>query len=719
MKVLYFWERSYSALSDIDKYFSMIEYRTEADFRNASEFMSYLRANAIDLVILHNPYLSEHRKALYFALKKEKNIKYLVSDRGALPNSWFFDPNGFNADSSSYARERWDLPLSEERDKRVAEYISREVNGNSALELQGGRIGKEKLREKLNIDPYKKVIFAPLQRPSDTVIKYFSGSVSNLNDFISKLEEVQDALSDDWIVILKKHPLEIRRTQSTKIRYAPDDVHFKDLIELSNAVVLINSGVGVTAMMAQKPVLSFGATFYGHEGLSFPVTSSGDVVEILSKGECQPDFEKVKRFISYLREDFYSFGKFETETRMNQKYNKVSITNKITFETLNGLPKKGERKTLIVTDIKFWERNVGNKVKIYNLIKFLEKEISITILFLGELTKHDVALITEFGLGSSVLSIEDLSYGPETLDETENYNIDAFKQYYNEKYKKIFNKYIEKNIFHNIIIEYIRLDYLVSGLETEANIIVDTHDLFSSRTLSYRENNDKNYIEIDLEDEIKILDNYDTVISIQRNEHSILTKNLSNARSILVQHYCPTMNSFRENNGIVHVGFVGSAANIPHLKWFLENIWCYFEHERLMCLDIYGLICKSKAIQKFRKSPNVKFCGTVSDVGHIYRNIDVAINPILYGSGLKIKNVEALAHGIPLITTNEGANGIEDGVNEAFLLANSKDEWLEALILTTRSLTARKILSKRALTYAEVNFGKSVFEPLLDALEGR
>ena len=62
-----------------------------------------------------------------------------------------------------------------------------------------------------------------------------------------------------------------------------------------------------------------------------------------------------------------------------------------------------------------------------------------------------------------------------------------------------------------------------------------------------------------------------------------------------------------------------------------------------------------------------------------YRNIDVVVNPIEFGSGLKIKNVEAIAYGKPLITTPHGANGFVDTPHASVLVADSPEHWRAAI----------------------------------------
>ena len=62
-----------------------------------------------------------------------------------------------------------------------------------------------------------------------------------------------------------------------------------------------------------------------------------------------------------------------------------------------------------------------------------------------------------------------------------------------------------------------------------------------------------------------------------------------------------------------------------------------------------------------------------------YLNIDVVVNPIEFGSGLKIKNVEAIAYGKPLITTPHGANGFIVTPHKSVLVADSPEQWRAAI----------------------------------------
>ena len=383
-------------------------YKHENDFNNLEELEKFYIRNHIDFILLPNPYGNEKRLKLYNEFRKSTFIKYRASDRGALPNSWFFDPNGFNADSSSYDSVHWDKPLAHDREKRVIEYIENEIRNDVALEAQGKRQGGEGLRKKLNIDTYKKVLFVPLQRPSDTVIKYFSGNVENMEHFLQQVVKIQEALNDEWVILVKKHPLEVERLHSNVLRYVDHDTHFKDLIELSDAVLLINSGVGVISMMYQKPVFHFGKAFYSHHSLNKEVKNAQEVVNHLKDGVFKVDFEKVKRFISYLIEDFYSFGNFITEERIERDGSKRTITKKIDFYKINGLPRKSKSTTLLVTDIEFWKADIGNRQRILRFIQYLVKKIALRILFLKNITEEDKIELEKLNIIHIIDSINEI-----------------------------------------------------------------------------------------------------------------------------------------------------------------------------------------------------------------------------------------------------------------------------------------------------------------------
>jgi glycosyltransferase involved in cell wall biosynthesis len=72
-------------------------------------------------------------------------------------------------------------------------------------------------------------------------------------------------------------------------------------------------------------------------------------------------------------------------------------------------------------------------------------------------------------------------------------------------------------------------------------------------------------------------------------------------------------------------------------------------------------------------SPNVTVTGYVTEerLREIYRNGRVAVVPLRFGAGVKSKVIEAMYHGIPLVTTPTGAQGLEGLENILPVTANA------------------------------------------------
>jgi len=288
----------------------------------------------ITRVVFPNPYGNEARLSIYKWCKENK-IEILVFDRGALPNSWFFDPNGFNADSASYERKAWDVEIDDDARQETIARISYYLHHAPPLEEQGEQIGAAALATRLKVGG-KKVLFVPLQRPSDSVIKHFAGGETGYNQFIVAIDQAAKYLKRyGWIVLVKKHPLETVSPSFEHAQYVPATTNFIDLIELSSAVALINSGVGLYAMMAGKPCYTFGETFYEIDGVTAPIRNY-DADQLCEQvlNAYDVDMEAVMRFVHYLNNRFYSFGVPKTEKKKQPDGSVLNLTRYIDFKEI-------------------------------------------------------------------------------------------------------------------------------------------------------------------------------------------------------------------------------------------------------------------------------------------------------------------------------------------------------------------------------------------------
>lgn len=123
--------------------------------------------------------------------------------------------------------------------------------------------------------------------------------------------------------------------------------------------------------------------------------------------------------------------------------------------------------------------------------------------------------------------------------------------------------------------------------------------------------------------------------------------------------------------------FVGSGAdhNFHGLRWFLDEVWPgVLEARPTATLSVCGSI--GGRLREPR--PGVRVLGRVEDLAGHYARAAVAVVPLLAGSGLKLKLVEALSMGRPCVATSSSLAGLApDG---CVLAADDPRTFREALL---------------------------------------
>ena len=314
--------------------FGRYDIRRETAFADADALMQTMDEAGFTRVFFLNPYGNAHRLSLYKGLKAAGR-RFIVWDRGGLNDSWFFDPGGFLAESSSYAPEKWDKPLAPEQRQAVQQWLDAHGTGET-LEENGERIGATALRARLKAEG-KTIVFAALQRPHDTATVYFSGPCGDAAGFNQWLAHLAASLDPEThVFVAKKHPLEAEAPDIPNVVFVDGTTHVMDLIEAAETIVVINSGVGLIALGCGKPVVCCGDAYYAHPGLARTAGSKEALVTAVLD-PCLPDDEKRLRFFQYLTQEFYSFGKGKYLTKQTKTRGRSRLVSRIQFSSLCGL----------------------------------------------------------------------------------------------------------------------------------------------------------------------------------------------------------------------------------------------------------------------------------------------------------------------------------------------------------------------------------------------
>ena len=132
-------------------------------------------------------------------------------------------------------------------------------------------------------------------------------------------------------------------------------------------------------------------------------------------------------------------------------------------------------------------------------------------------------------------------------------------------------------------------------------------------------------------------------------------------------------------------------------------------------LHVCGYIYRAFLGVKFE---NVEFLGHIENLEREYAKAMLVVNPCWIGTGLKIKSVEALARGKPLVTTAKGVEGLHQDVQKACLVTNDEEEFANHALHLLTAVVARIHLSEAARNFARRHLNPEVvYKELIDFLD--
>jgi glycosyltransferase involved in cell wall biosynthesis len=156
---------------------------------------------------------------------------------------------------------------------------------------------------------------------------------------------------------------------------------------------------------------------------------------------------------------------------------------------------------------------------------------------------------------------------------------------------------------------------------------------------------------------------------------------------------------------ILFAGNLAFSANTDGLRVFVEEGWpALVEAVPTARLAIVGLN-PSQEIFELAEQKGFDLHPNVPSLRPYYENCDVVIAPILFGSGTRIKILEAMAYGRPVVSTSMGAEGLglDDGTH--LLLADTMIEFAKALTDLARASARRSVLADEARRHQQLHYG--------------
>ncbi len=205
------------------------------------------------------------------------------------------------------------------------------------------------------------------------------------------------------------------------------------------------------------------------------------------------------------------------------------------------------------------------------------------------------------------------------------------------------------------------------------------------------------------------LNKYDLLVPITDRDGQILDK-LGNTKprhtsqtGIDFASLVPTAKKL-EFPSLFHIGALDWAPNQEGLIWFFDKCWPRIHSENPNLKFYLAGRNAPEWFERHIKVEGVEYLGEINDAYDFINSKAVMVVPLFSGSGMRIKIIEGMALGKPIVTTDIGTEGIPTSNGHNILIANDADQFIEAV---TRLINDRELsdqIGKNAIGFIQEKF---------------
>lgn len=421
------------------------------------------------------------------------------------------------------------------------------------------------------------------------------------------------------------------------------------------------------------------------------------------------------------------------------------------------------RELLFVTDVPAWRCRTGAQQRIMGLIDYFSGlGWPVSICYLGSrvdernflIRTNDIEGLERFER-LSVVSLSD-DWKPDSLWERLTWQIRCMAHrcrsvfpkpapslpaappfakrltdFESPEFHRRFHRLVGKKKPDIVIIEYLSLVYLVPPPSDRKGILywVDTHDVLSARCQQFQQLGMKHWIELSASEEQQAVNRFDGIIAIQPNEATQFKEMVTHDQPVVVAGHAfvreknsvtlcavdpPEISQVTSKKFTFGVLASNNAVNVQGVRWLRDEVWPLFQQELAASahevqLIVAGTVCSE--IQRPELPRGFTCHGPVGPLQDFYDRVHVVLNPVQWGTGLKIKNVEALGFGKPLITTSHSIDGWKiPSQNQVlpWIEANTVSEFSSAMTLLVNDDNLRQRMAADALRISQTNLSCDV-----------
>jgi glycosyltransferase involved in cell wall biosynthesis len=210
-----------------------------------------------------------------------------------------------------------------------------------------------------------------------------------------------------------------------------------------------------------------------------------------------------------------------------------------------------------------------------------------------------------------------------------------------------------------------------------------------------------------------ILENFRVCTVVSDRERQLLSQAVTGYQSIEVIPNCIHLASYRqvqeipEPNTLIFTGAFSFSPNYEAMVWFLREVYPLVQAQ---IPDVHLTITGNHE-NRFPPAHNVTLTGFVDDV-HLYvARSWASIVPLFTGGGTRLKILEAMALGTPVVATSKGAEGLEVQTGKHLLVADTPEAFSQEVVRLLKEPDLRRQLADNAYQLVREKYDWEVVMP--------
>ncbi|HNY03497.1 MAG TPA: glycosyltransferase [Bacteroidales bacterium] len=233
---------------------------------------------------------------------------------------------------------------------------------------------------------------------------------------------------------------------------------------------------------------------------------------------------------------------------------------------------------------------------------------------------------------------------------------------------RMFRQILQREHYDYIVIGYVYWANLVKqDLPGKTLRVLTIEDLISRKI---RERTaESRWTDGTIREETARVDLFDRVICLSHEELDFFAKHALSPDYFYIPVFMdrPVLQEVPKRWDLMFIGF-DNPDNIEGINWFMREVRPLLPAE--VTLAVAG-----RVTTYVPDLPGVTRLGEIADPGEVYAQCRFAINPLHKGTGMKVKLVESLSYGVPVISTTRGLCGLPPGLAGRFAVTDDPREF--------------------------------------------